>query len=281
MTSAAVNGFGRASSASWAKLTHFIKVFFIFQADFGLALYNLVAPKRAPGKVTICGGSWPKYIPPTDKDSRCSCPALNALANHGILPRDGRKITFKQMNKVVGEHYNFASTFCWYVPNTIASILGRDYETGVFDLSDIDVHHGIEHDASFTRHDSHLSPDQSKPAADLIEELLASGTGENGALTKKDIARFSAKRRVESRKTNGQYSMSFSHKMFGSSNGSTLLTHFGGDIETLRTFLLDERLPDGWEPTITDAKGLTIAKFNKTSLPVELMTNEAEFARGE
>ena len=83
MTSAVVNGFSRASSASWVKLTHFVKVFFIFQADFGLALYNLIAPKRAPGKVTICGGSWPKYIPSTDKDSRCSCPALNALANHG------------------------------------------------------------------------------------------------------------------------------------------------------------------------------------------------------
>jgi hypothetical protein len=59
--------------------------------------------------------------------------------------------------------------------------------------------------------------DQSKPAPDLIEELLASGTGENGCLTKKDLARFSGKRRVESRRANGQYSMSFSHKMFGSS----------------------------------------------------------------
>lgn len=64
-------------------------------------------------------------------------------------------------------------------------------------------------------------------------------------------------------------------------SGSTLLTHFGGDIETLRPFLLEERLPDGWEPTITDAKGLTITKFNNTSLPVELMTNESEFARNE
>jgi len=64
-------------------------------------------------------------------------------------------------------------------------------------------------------------------------------------------------------------------------SGSTLLTHFGGDIETLRPFLLEERLPDGWEPTITDAKGLTLAKFNKTSLPVELMTDESEFARRE
>jgi len=258
-----------------------VKVFFLFQADFGLALFNLVAPKRSPGKVTTCGGSWPKYIPPADTDSRCSCPALNALANHGILPRDGRNITFKHLNKAVGENYNFASTFCWYVPNVIARILGRDYETGVLDLSDIDVHNGIEHDASFTRHDSHLMPDQGKPAPDLIEELLASGTGANGALTKKDIARFSGKRRVEARKANGQYSLSFSHKMFGSSNASTLLTHFGGDIETLRPFLLEERLPEGWEPTITDAKGLTIMKFNKTSIPVELMTSEREFDRRE
>lgn len=67
----------------------------------------------------------------------------------------------------------------------------------------------------------------------------------------------------------------------GLPSGSTLLTHFGGDIETLRIFLLEERLPDGWEPTITDAKGLTLMKFNKTSLPVELMTNEREFERAE
>jgi hypothetical protein len=64
-------------------------------------------------------------------------------------------------------------------------------------------------------------------------------------------------------------------------SGSTLLTHFGGDIETLRPFLLEERLPDGWEPVTTDAKGLTIMKFNKTSLPVELMTDESAFARGQ
>jgi len=281
MTSAIVNGFSRASSSSWDQLKHFVNVFFLFQADFGLALYNLVAPKRAPGKVIACGGSWPKHIPATATDSRCSCPALNALANHGIFPRDGRNITFKQMSQVVRENYNFAPTFCWYVPNVIARILGRDYETGVFDLSDIDVHNGIEHDASFTRHDTHLVPDQSRPAPDLVEELLASGTGENGCLTQKDLARFSGKRRVQARRTNGQYSMSFSHKMFGSSNGSTLLTHFGGDIEALRTFLLDERLPDGWEPAITDAKGLTMMKFNTVALPVELMTNEREFSRTE
>ena len=80
--------------------------------------------------------------------TRSSPPSFDVFT--GILPRDGRKITFKQLTQVVRENYNFAPTFSWYVPNTIAGILGRDYETGVFDLSDIDVHNGIEHDASFT-----------------------------------------------------------------------------------------------------------------------------------
>jgi hypothetical protein len=33
----------------------------------------------------------------------------------------------------------------------MAKILNRSYMTGRFDLSDIDVHNGIEHDASLVR----------------------------------------------------------------------------------------------------------------------------------
>ena len=56
--------------------------------DFGLMLYNLVTPSLKVGHVTPkghpgAGGQWPEYIAPTDGDSRCSCPALNAMANHG------------------------------------------------------------------------------------------------------------------------------------------------------------------------------------------------------
>ena len=40
-----------------------------------------VTPKGQPGE----GGVWPEYRPPLQGDSRCSCPALNAMANHGSL----------------------------------------------------------------------------------------------------------------------------------------------------------------------------------------------------
>ena len=56
--------------------------------DIVLALYNLVTPNRRKGNVVPkgCpgfGGKWPQYVPPRASDSRGSCPAINALANHG------------------------------------------------------------------------------------------------------------------------------------------------------------------------------------------------------
>jgi hypothetical protein len=58
--------------------------------DFSLALVNLITFKRKVGRVTPKGqpgegGVWPEYSHPREGDSRCSCPALNAMANHGLL----------------------------------------------------------------------------------------------------------------------------------------------------------------------------------------------------
>ena len=57
-------------------------------------------------------------------------------------------------------------------------------------------------------------------------------------------------------------------------SSSTMLTLFGGRIEDLRTFLVEERLPEGWEPKIRTPYGLTIGAFNKTVLQVELGIKE-------
>lgn len=72
-----------------------------------------VVPEGHPGS----GGKWPEYVQRKEGDSRCSCPGLNALANHGklnlfstrkdmpltsetigIIPRDGKNIRFVDIN---------------------------------------------------------------------------------------------------------------------------------------------------------------------------------------
>jgi hypothetical protein len=47
--------------------------------------------------------------------------------------------------------YNFAPSFTFFVPNLAAHMLKKDYYKDTFDLADLDLHNGIEHDASLTR----------------------------------------------------------------------------------------------------------------------------------
>ncbi len=42
----------------------------------------------------------------------------------------------------------------------------------------------------------------------------------------------------------------------------------------IRTFLLEERIPEGWQPRILNRLGLTILKFNQTVFKVELGIKE-------
>ncbi|KAF9821600.1 hypothetical protein IEO21_00446 [Rhodonia placenta] len=247
--------------------------------DLGLTLFNLLAPLRPANRVVPeghpgAGGRWPEYIAPKEGDSRSACPALNAMANHGILPRSGRNISFREMNTAIRSTYNYSPTFCFFVPNYMAGLLGKSYWNDTLDLEDISVHNGIEHDASLTREDTYIEPDQGKPCERLITELLASGTGPGGDITPADLSRAQGKRRVEAMRTNGQFTLSTFHKLFGSTNASNLLATFDGKVDDLRPFLLEERIPEGWQSRIRYSKGLTITSFQSTILRVELGIEE-------
>lgn len=138
-------------------------------------------------------------------------------ANHGILPHDGKNITFRTLNTTVRQTFNFAPSFCFFVPKFSADFLGRSYWTDTFDLEELSKHNAIEHDASLTRRDAALMPDQGKPDLPLVHELLACATGDGGkVLTKHDLSQQLAKRRSDARAENPNYSESLFHNMFGS-----------------------------------------------------------------
>ncbi|KAH0831214.1 Chloroperoxidase [Lanmaoa asiatica] len=255
--------------------------------DIFLTLGNIVRFNRPVGRVTPAGhpgygGLWPEYRPPEEGDSRCACPAINAMANHGILARNGRGIKFTELNHQIRTTYNFGASFCSFVPHFAARMLKRSYSEDTFDLEELDLHNGIEHDASLTRLDTALQPNQSMKHHAFIEELLSFATGKDAdgkpLLTKKDMSRITGKRRAEAKATNKDYTMSLFHKIFGSSNSSTLLTIFGGRVEDLRTVLFEERLPEGWESRVRKPYGLTMITFNFTVLPVEFGIREADWA---
>ncbi|KAI6015105.1 Chloroperoxidase [Pisolithus orientalis] len=253
--------------------------------DITLSLFNLVLFKRPVGKVVPEGnpgyaGNWPEYKPPQEGESRCSCPAINAMANHGIISRSGRGIKFTDLTRQVRTTYNFSASFCSFVPHYAAFMLNKSYSKDTFDLEELDLHNGIEHDASLTRLDAALQPDQSKVHRPFIEDLFSFATGKDQGqrvLTTKDLSRFSGKRRAGARATNPMFTLDLSHKLFGSTNTATLLTAFGGRVDDLRAFLLEERLPQGWEPRVRYRCGLTIFTFNQTIVPLELRIRESDW----
>jgi len=176
------------------------------------------------------------------------------------------------MNHKIRTTYNFGPTFCLFVPNYAAQYLKKSYSKGTFDLQDLDLHNAIEHDASLVREDVYKNPDQSQLAVPLIEQLLASATGKDkdgkALLTEKDLSMALGQRRADSQATNPEFTTSFSHRLFGSSNASTMLTIFGGRVDDIRTLLLEERIPVGWQSKIRSRFGFTFAAFNGTVIRV-------------
>lgn len=256
--------------------------------DNVLFLINLVSPSHKLGQVIPAGcpghgGNWPEYSPPGKGDSRSACPMLNALANHSILPHDGRSIPFTTLAAQVRQNFNFAPSFSFFASQFAANFMGKSYWKDSFDLEELNKHanDAIEHDASLTRRDVALQPDQGVPDQGLVRELLDCATGtlpEGGKqLTVVDLAGQLSKRRAEAKKSNESYSETRFHNFFGSANSSTMLTIFDGRVDDLTPMLTEERFAPKWEPRILSKFGLPMAGFNGLVLRLERKVDPKKF----
>jgi len=107
---------------------------------------------------------------------------------------------------------------------------------------------------------------------------LASATGKDKAgnpiLTTKDMAAYNAKRRIDAKASNSDFTLDFKHQIFGSTNCVILLMIFGGRVLDLKSILIDEKLPEEWESRVRSRAGLTSAKLNSSVLPMEYRTRK-------
>ncbi len=86
---------------------------------------------------------------------------MNALANHGYLPRDGKNIDYEAINEAANSAYNFVPGFYKDIVDLVfkfnISTTSRPTET--FDLRDLARHDTIEADGSLTRNDIYFGDD--------------------------------------------------------------------------------------------------------------------------
>ncbi|KAE9044538.1 hypothetical protein PR003_g5586 [Phytophthora rubi] len=172
---------------------------------------------------------------------RSPCPALNSLANHGYLPRDGKALTPELIRDAIVDVFN--------VDETLAERLTRPLPQQLT-LADLSVHGFIEHDASLVHDDTFFKRDPAQINATLADGLFAKS--KDGKQDKHSMAAERRQREAQSKQENPEYALPLKAQAAAYGESALLLIAMGDyDAETIsvehaRSFLVDEKIPDGF-----------------------------------
>jgi len=208
---------------------------------------------------------------PHESCSRSPCPALNALANHNIIPYSGKDITFGETYNAVRSVYDLSVPMAAFVTFGGYALCGHRFGTRL-NLSDLAKHNKIEHNASLAHQDAKDSEEWAKCPVDpeLLKKLITEGQqqGQESGITFQDL--LSARlRRLSEMPTDRKPPLSFFHKQMLTGETALILCTLGDtgddkgkvDRETLRIWFGEERLPNGWTGAVS-GKGLNIGTTN-------------------
>ncbi|KAL8856071.1 MAG: hypothetical protein Q9178_007327 [Gyalolechia marmorata] len=222
------------------------------------------------------------YTPVKPGDLRSPCPAINALANHGYLPRDGRNVRASEildgMNQYglgsflgamfthpifLEQHQKdsqFTSSWWSLIANPFASAFApfgmrekgqRDSDgLGCLNLDQLALHNVVEHDVSMTRLDA-AQGDNITPQPDLIADLLASSS--NGkTITIDDFVGLRKRRYEKQKQDNPQLDFQGLQVQIACTEVALVLKVLGNGkevpVDYVKAFFQEGRIPrnEGW-----------------------------------
>ncbi|KAJ0391150.1 hypothetical protein P43SY_010849 [Pythium insidiosum] len=200
----------------------------------------------------------------TTKYVRSPCPALNALANHGYLPRDGKNITQADYKVALMLVYNIAEE----VANTLTGVLPN-----VSSLAYLGRHNLIEHDASLAHADVSFKKDPAELDDALWQDLASRAVDGKLGVVQLAGARKDRERRCKAKSTGCEFGLKQRFMAYGES--ALMLRGLGGNndesitLDTAESFFVHERIPENYTrpPTpVSQPKLLaTIAKIQALS----------------
>ncbi|ETW78181.1 Chloroperoxidase 3 [Heterobasidion irregulare TC 32-1] len=224
---------------------------------------SLSPHSHANGTCPMTGQSH-EWCPAQAGDSRAPCPALNTLANHGYLPRDGRRISAATIIHAVQEGYGISKPLAFVLGYGGQLVLGQ---AGEFSLGDLARHNRIEHNASLV-HDDAQGRHEYAPSApdDVMLKALLDDSRDGRYMTARDVARA----RVRREATYGSAVLDSFHAEIARGEMAIVLGLFdarnpgkgedGVPLAMLKGWLHDERLPEGWKPGRTTGLWETIER---------------------
>ncbi|KAJ3123812.1 hypothetical protein HK100_011474 [Physocladia obscura] len=196
-----------------------------------------------------------EYAAPLPGDVRSPCPALNTLANHGYLPRDGRGITPTMLVNAVKEVFNMDATVLIDAVYPLDS-QGEGVRTSdevtedgtpFLNLDDLAKHfpNKMEHDVSLSRQDFFIGNNQQVDPV-LVEGLVAASL-DGKFIDSDDLTNFRLTRYQDSKARNPKLLFDTKQLVTASVESVVLLNTLGRDgkipIDHIKSFFLEEKIP--------------------------------------
>ncbi|WPG97684.1 Chloroperoxidase [Acrodontium crateriforme] len=113
-----------------------------------------------------------KWSPAGPHDARSPCPVLNSLANHYILPHDGKNLTISLLQQALPGALNLEYSLATVLA-TGGLFSSPNFWDGKFSLSDLNKHNFIEHDGSISRADFGLTGDGHSFNHEIFNEYMS------------------------------------------------------------------------------------------------------------
>ncbi|KXN88323.1 Putative sterigmatocystin biosynthesis peroxidase stcC [Leucoagaricus sp. SymC.cos] len=197
------------------------------------------------------------FCPPRPEDSRSPCPALNTMANHGYINRDGKNVSAWQIQRGLKACYGLSTPLALFLTYVGFAMLKRVRPINLFEIG---KHNVIEHNASLVHHDTpeghEFAPihiDQSlvdKLINDVKPEKEGDKSGES-LMNAVDVARSRIRREkecgpvdnVHAEIARGEMAIILGVWETKSQNKAGIPT------EWMRRWIGHEQLPDDWRPT--------------------------------
>jgi len=213
-----------------------------------------------------------KYLGDGKGKSRCPCPFLNTMANHGVLPYDGKNIHMEtyRLAAYKGGFSKGMFSFSLRSSKKIAQKLHDDdvkagkpnpHPLDRLDMWELGIHGPIEHDYSLTRWDVDLPNQDANDRVvdpDLVKQMLDKyGNHPDGCyLTKHDLALWRKDRIAQEEKRAKRKPDWSLPAQVAAAGEAVFVTKFMGKDHRIscanaRTFFLEQRLPDDYKPPST------------------------------
>ncbi|TDH68675.1 hypothetical protein CCR75_000914 [Bremia lactucae] len=204
------------------------------------------------------------FPPPNSASNhRSPCPALNSLANHAYLPRDGKSLTPQLIRDAVINVFNIDPALAKRLTKALPPQLT---------LADLSVHGLTEHDASLVHDDAWCHHDPAQINSTLVDFLIS--TSKNGELSKRSLAMARRERETQCKKENPTYTLPLKTQAVAYGEAALLLIAMGNyesetiTVETMKSFLLQEKIPNTFKKS---NKPLTTAKVVFLSAQIRLL----------